>query len=269
MAFIGHAVPAIFFIVFGALPLSHALYQACRLPPGSVLSEHLIDRRPSNLRIMGIFIGVFCIIGLCVEGFNGLFDISGDFGSNFFDQITHETMYLLFTLTAMVMVLESYRYLPPHSSRAATAFALLGECVLWTGHAKMQNAMNSTAHILLAELCFFNSVTFLYTAKYPSSVPVFVFALAQLFLQGTWLFALGHNDLDGHTMSIHKVGPFFCLHAMAVGFIVVIGTACAYRKTAGVEETTGEQKSDGQYERVAINSKFNDAYVINSNDEIL
>mmetsp|Transcript_12031 Transcript_12031/g.15184 ORF Transcript_12031/g.15184 Transcript_12031/m.15184 type:complete len:266 (-) Transcript_12031:415-1212(-) len=250
--FQGHVLPAAFFIGFSALFLCHTLYQAYHLPPGACLSDHVLDRKPSQFRKIAIFGLVATVIGILYEGLNGLFDISGDHGSNFFANITHEVLYIAFSFVTMIMIMESNRRVPQNSTRLALCVAFLVEYILWYGHALMKYGANLKVHVLLAQTCLVSSVVFLVAATYPKSVTAYVAGLCLMLLQGTWLIQAGINELDGHDLNMHQVDSFFCLHILAIAFVVSIATACVYTDTTGEGDILRAEKGGEQYEQVTV-----------------
>ena len=227
-AFLGHFIPAAFFLCFGVFLL---LLTARRASQGNL---NIPESNTKVLSGIGMTLMICTALGFLVEAIGGW--LAKD---NLWFQSAHETLYFLFFFAGFCAFLESRGSLPPEASRCGVATALLGEYILWHEHALMKtNMVDQRIHIVLANVSLSNSaITAWSIYQGAQSVIAFVLSYALLVLQGLWLltaaFNLGINEVNSKTggfLTHHNVGVIFCVEILAVGFGLVLGTASVYSK---------------------------------------
>lgn len=247
-AFMGHFIPASFFLCFGAFLLGLTMHRAVR---GTVM---IPEQNQRVLFLIGITLMVCTTCGLLGEAVGGYLVM----GNPFF-QSAHETLYFLFFFAGMCTLLESYGALPPDSSRCGVAVALLGEYILWHEHALMKsNMVDQRIHIILANISLSNSAIMAWSVHQGSrSLLAYVLGFALLVLQGFWLltsaFNIGINQvhsLTGGFLNPHNVGVFFCVEILMIGFAIVFGSAYVYsRREKPDEEVVSATQSNASLPR--------------------
>lgn len=236
-AFSGHFIPAAFFIGFGLFLLGLAMRRA--VVNGKVAVP---EDNPRVLSGIGHTLSICTLLGFLVEAIGGY--LAKD---DLWFQSAHETLYALFFFAGICAVLESRGRLPPDSSRAGVATALLGEYILWHEHALMKtNMVDQRIHIILANLSLSNCAIIAWSVyRGAESMIAYVLGYALLVLQGLWLLTAAFNigvyqehSQTGGFLTHHNVGVIFCLEILVVAFGIVAGTAFVYSRVEPDPETT-------------------------------
>jgi len=227
-AFAGHIIPASFFLCFGVYLLGLTMHRAVR---GTVM---IPERNERVLFLIGTALMVCTTCGLIGEAVGGFLVM----GNPFF-QSAHETLYFLFFFAGICTLLESYKALPPDSSRCGVAVALLGEYILWHEHALMKsNMVDQRIHTILANISLSNCAIIAWSVHQGSrSILAYVLGFALFVLQGLWLMTAAFNigihqvhSLTGGFLTQDNVGVFFCVEIIFVGFALVFGSAYVYSR---------------------------------------
>ena len=196
-SFVGHALPAVFFIGYSCYFLLLTLKRCRDLQDKSRKNEgdddfslslsfaarHLPEQNPAVLLGTGIFLVICTTVGSAYEG------VLGMRASGYFHQLTHQVLYLSFFFTAVVYCLEANKRLFPNSHRYSLTLTFLLQYILWNEHAAMKKDMSSDmrVHLLQAHVNFVAFVTFGYSAYNTKSVFAYVSSWAVMTLNGVWL----------------------------------------------------------------------------------
>ncbi len=174
--FIGHLVPASFFLGFGAffllLTLKRCRELQCKASkdgPSSVASfvDTHVPENPRVLRRSGVVLMICTTMGFILEAGGGLKD-----GKGFFYELAHEVMYGTAFFVGMACHLEADGRLCPNSHRYALSFAFLMQYLLWYEHALMlvEDPLANRVHMIQAQINLIASLVFGYSAHAPRSM---------------------------------------------------------------------------------------------------
>ena len=196
-SFVGHALPAVFFIGYSCYFLLLTLKRCRDLQDKSRKNEgdddfslslsfaarHLPEQNPTVLRRAGILLMICTTVGGAFEAAGGMKD-----GLGFFHQLAHQVLYLSVFFTAAVCCLEANNLLFPNSHRYSLTFTFLLQYILWNEHAAMKEEMSDMrVHLLQAHVNFVAFVTFGYSAYNTKSVFAYVSSWAVMTLNGMWM----------------------------------------------------------------------------------
>jgi hypothetical protein len=184
--FVGHFVPASFFLGFGTFFLLLTLKRCREVQhkankdgsssssmegPTTTLASSFADLHvPENPKVLlgsGIILILCTTVGFLIEAGGGLKD-----GLGLFYESGHEVMYASVLLAGTACCLEGSGRLYPNSHRHALSFTFLMQYLLWHEHALMlvEDAVAYRVHMIQAQMTLLASALFGYTAYSPRSM---------------------------------------------------------------------------------------------------
>lgn len=250
--FLGHALPAIYFIGIGGFFLLLTLRRYRDLQrnarehanddPRSFSDAYLPESNHRLILHSGLVTTVCSVAGFIYHAFAR--------------EAAHNAMYLTFFFVGAVSCLEGCELLFPNTHRCAWAFAFLLQYILWYEHAIMkEEAADIRVHMLQAQVNLVAFLTFGYSAYNPKSVFAYVASWASVLLNGFWMFTAGLNACCIDMMA-HAVGSALVLEALFIGTLIVLGIACflkprPYHRTAKYEYSSAESE-ENVYDDAAV-----------------
>ena len=207
----GHLVPGTIFILIGFWWLYNVVFdirtaQSVRLDEARpyiskvwygvrrvsssriVLCRHLLE--PLIKIVMGL-VGVFMEL---TGAHWTLFDTKGEFESESINNFSHATMFVFFSLSGVVDLLQEVRILNGKMfsklGHIAIAFAFFIEGVLFCFHLDGRSAIDSHSHGIIYSLCFATSVVFILESVWPGSGMLGLARCFLVILQGTWFYQI-------------------------------------------------------------------------------
>lgn len=211
-AFIGHFVPAAFYILLGIAWLLLSLHRARNLKPGeSFAKKHIPEKDPRVLRVFGLVLISCSCVGCLVE--------LGDTHDND-ARLGHWSTYSTYLLVGLCAYWESERRLPLDSFRAAFVLSLTSASPMWYFHGAMKREeANQMIHGLFAPLSLLQALFVAYSMRNTDSVFAYVGSLALCVLQGTWMLTAGLY-LSCLPFTQHIVAILLQFEAVGIFFII-------------------------------------------------
>ncbi|CAB9498517.1 expressed unknown protein [Seminavis robusta] len=215
--FLGHAIPASFFLGFSVFILLLSLKRARALGQQSFSQVHIPERDPLVLRRVGIGGMIVTVIGLIVE-------MSGSYAAfgNPFGQLAHETLYFSFFLVSLCAFLETKGRLPPDTHRAALIMAFVSSYLMWHSHGTMKKLMaDQIMHILLSYINLSNAAIVAYSMRFTDSTMAYIGGYAMLVLQSFWLFTAGLYE-SCFNLPMHEIATYLAVESLLVFMVIVV-----------------------------------------------
>lgn len=233
--FQGHAFPALFFLGVGIFFLLLSLKRSRSLPPGESFCAHYVpEKNTSLMRGLAVIILVILTFGLVYEGVGGC--VPKRYHNCIFRHSEHVMLYIVYGFVSPVMLLEASSLVPPDCSRASLALGLLLAYVLWNEHALMKSdPTDNRIHALMANLCLVSAAVFAFSVFRPRNLAAYIAGWGMLVVKALWLIAAGVNS-DFQKISIHAVGPLFCLDVVFVTLSIVFVGAAFFGRSDTVKD---------------------------------
>ena len=276
--FLGHALPASFFLGFGCFFLG-LTFKRCRDlvrsssssncnagananasgsgtgtnntsssggTPKLFCDVHIPERSPVVLGRTGAILMAGTTLGMFYEAMGGYLD-----GIGLFHQLAHVALYLCFFFVGAVAFLESRRSVPPDSSRVALSFAFFLQYILWNEHGLMkEDGSDARVHILQGQINLAASFAFGYSVYNPRSQLAYVAGWALMTLNALWMFTAGLTVCCVDLM-LHTVGAALALEALFIAALVLIGSALCMQPRPAHHQLGGNRNSNaGAYSSV-------------------
>ncbi|KAL9188198.1 hypothetical protein ACHAXT_006576 [Thalassiosira profunda] len=256
--FLGHALPAIFFVGFGSffllltLKRCRDLQKAARVAreaaadavddadgfaSPSFADAYLPERNELLILRCGRLLMICSLVGGAYETMGG---ITRDLG--FFHAFAHQALYLSFLFVGAVGCLEGKKIIFMGAHRYALTFSFLLQFVLWHEHAIMkEEPADVRVHMLQAYVNFAAFVIFAYATYDPKSVFAYVGGWAVIVLNGMWMFTAGLNACCVEMLA-HAVGAALVLEALFVASMIVLCMACFLDPSPSNQRSNVEMK---------------------------
>jgi len=257
--FMGHTMPAAFFMGFGVFFLAHTVVRLRRharnaTGGGSKLQEKpavnytasaLVPETPYVLRRIGLVLMICTTVGIVIEAISGISD-----GLSLYHQLAHQALYICLFLVGACALVESNGLLFPDAARCALAVSFLLQYVLWREHALMKTEeIEIRIHIIQAEINLTMAVLFGYSFHNPKSMAAYILSWSVLTLNGMWLFTCGLIQSGYCGILLHTIGAVLVLEAVILG--AIIGAAAIFfLPPASFEVQSGGKEGDA-YSTVA------------------
>lgn len=239
MTFIGHALPATCYTA-SICVLGLAYKRAKNLKQGESLAQYIPERDTRKLLAAGTFILLGGLIG-CVGEFVG-------WGWRPDKFLVHWVVYLSYSVTGLVAVLEGKELLPPDSHRFMLAVASLLEGVIWTNHVEMKAGLHKAKHMFFVQLSNGRALAFLYGALNPGNVPAFVGGWMLYVATGMWMWVLAFDYLKPFLDEEWAIAPLFCIVNLILVVCVAVMTARVYKKDSADHKSQFSKVADKQHE---------------------
>jgi len=194
--FVGHAIPALFFLGYGTFATILAFL---RLRRGYFFQYGAVEQNLPLLRMQAIVVGIACIAGLAVECGSGAM---AGLGCGF--NALHETLYSAFLVASAGALLESGRFLPTDTHKWCSALALGVEHLLFITHADMFAEPEATMHRVLADIAVLGAFAAVASAAKSAFLPAHIAWVVLFIAQGLWLFYIGFIIYDPFVDPFHS-----------------------------------------------------------------
>ena len=249
--FVGHALPAIFFMTFGGFFLLLTLKRCCDMQKkkssrGGFSSSSsssspfedvpfLPEKNHTLILRSGILVMICSVVGGFVEVGSGLRS-----GHSFFHQLAHQSLYICFLFVGGICYLEGQKLLFPNAHRYALTVTFLLNYILWNEHALMKVELSDVRiHMLQANVNFVAFVIFGYSAYMPKSLFAYVASWTVMTVNGMWMLTAGIActvDIMAHT-----VGAFLVLETLFLVTVIALCSVCfldlhSYNQQTGDED---------------------------------
>ncbi|CAB9498518.1 expressed unknown protein [Seminavis robusta] len=215
--FVGHAIPASFFLGFSVFILLLSLKRARALGQQSFSQVHIPECNPLVLGRLGIGGMIVTVIGITEEMSSAYLA----FG-NPLQQLAHLTLYFSFFLVCLCAFLETKGRLPPDTHRAALIMAFVSSYLMWHSHGTMKKLMaDQIMHILLSYINLSNAAIVAYSMRFTDSTMAFIGGYALLVLQSFWLFTAGLYE-SCFNLPMHEIATYLAVESLLVFMVIVV-----------------------------------------------
>lgn len=243
-AFLGHAVPGSFFIIWGSWWLFSCMREHILATPAKPYQSKAWFELPQlpgvplepYLKIFFTFVGIFGELWVGQKSFTYMYDADGTFNDNHINNWQHAAMYFGYMVAGIVDVAGHFTELPADSSQAALAVAFIVEGLLLGFHLK-GSPLEIMVHKILVITIAASAVVMLAEIRYKDNVLLTAARAMLVGLQGIWFIQIGYimfrhlPQWDPHSMKGTMMAPaLYCLDIMlltlgALGFYLALRLA--------------------------------------------